>query len=94
MTGKMYILMPHAEPEKGGELAPRLTALKGKTIGFVDNVIWSSTKITFQEFEAGLRELHGIKGAVYMDVPSTGTDRRGMEEFAAKVDCAILGLAN
>jgi hypothetical protein len=94
-TNTITVLMPHTEREgalKGK--APRLFDLKGKRIGFLDNLIWTSTKTTFQEFEQVLRSEYGIAEAVHEAKSSQQAPASELEAFAKRVDAAIVGMAN
>ena len=95
MIGTIRVLMPYAEQNQDviGK-APRLDTLEGKTVGFLNNGIWASTKTTFEQFELGLRERYGIAGAKHLGIPSLGANRDDLQALAEQVDAAVVALAN
>ncbi len=95
MAGKLTILLP-GNPEKTGSagLAHRPLDLKGKVVGLVDNVVWTSTKMTFQELDTVLKKEYGAAGTVYAPVNVLGATDQELKDLAQKVDVAIVGLGN
>ena len=95
MTRRITILMPNAEDQEAdNRLTPRLANLEGKTVGFVDNMVWTSTKIAFGEIERTMREEYGLKGAVYLDMHGQVDGREKLTALVDQVDAAIVALAN
>ncbi len=94
---RLTMLLPTPEAQvKGTPPAPRLTTLRGKTIGFIDNKWWS-WGVTLEVFETLLHEKHEIKGTMTRTkkasagVPLTPQD---FEDLASSVDAVVCGLGN
>ena len=97
---EITILLPHGEVD-GRDLAhaPRLRALRGKRIGFLDNGLWRSMRILADELGKALTETHGIAGSVVVDSgPKHGADPKDYEQrlrgLADDVDAVVSGLGN
>lgn len=97
---EITILLPHGEVDgRNTAHAPRLRALRGKRIGFLDNGLWRSMRILSDEFAKALTETHGIAGSVVIDSgPKHGADPQDYQErlrgLASSVDAVVSGLGN
>ncbi|MCL0102222.1 hypothetical protein M1O29_03975 [Dehalococcoidia bacterium] len=91
----MELLSPTAEAPKAlSKLAPRVEALSGKTIGFIDNGWWSMGLI-FDMLEIELKERYGIAQVVRQDKPkSSPVPKQQLETLAEKCDAIITALGN
>lgn len=103
---QIEILDPIAEDTVAPtKLSPRLSDLKGKVVGL--RIQWDSFDVFCRKLEELLREEYGIGGAVRIELSGStkGAMMRGVragrpeqvseaiDEFAKKVDGAIVGLA-
>lgn len=91
----LSLLLPTPEtPVSGTPPAPRLTSLRGKTIGVINNQWWSFN-VSLEQFEELLYERYEIEGVVTklteIGVPLTP---EAMEDLTAKADAVINGLGN
>ncbi len=89
------MLLPVPEtPIQGLPLAPRLSSLRGKTVGFIDNG-WRSLGLTLDLFEELLYERHEVAGIIKKKtaagVPLT---KEEFADMASKADAVICGLGN
>jgi hypothetical protein len=97
---EITILLPHGEVDGiRASHAPRLHALRGKRIGFLDNGLWRSMRILADEFAKALTETHGIAGSEVIDSgPMHGARPQDYDErlrsLAARVDAVVSGLGN
>ncbi len=91
----MTILLPTPEAQvKGTPLAPRLSSLRGKRVGFINNQ-WYSMNLTFEVFEEMLYEKHDISGVVKkLTQPGVPLTKDEFQDLAGKVDAVITGLGN
>ena len=91
----LSILLPTPEAEsKGTQMAPRLSSLRGKTIGFINNQWWS-LNITLDVFESLLYEKHEIKEIVTkLTRPGVPITPEELEDLASNADAVITGLGN
>jgi hypothetical protein len=76
-------------------MAQRPADLRGKAVGF----LWNSKPngdVLFQRLEQLLREKYEIPAAIYCRKPtaSTPAEPRVIEELAAQVDVAVVGLGD
>jgi len=97
---EITILLPHGEVDGSDRsFAPRLRALRGKRIGFLDNGLWRSMRIVSDEFAKALTEAHGIAGSMVVDSgPKHGADPQDYQErlrgLARDADAVVSGLGN
>ena len=91
----LSLLLPTPETRPGGAApAPRLTSLRGKTIGVINNQWWSFN-VSLEQFEELLYERYEI-GGVVTKLTETGIPLtpEAMEDLTAKADAVINGLGN
>ncbi len=93
---KIFVLDPTAPPRKlERELALRPEDLRGKTVGF----LWNSKPngdVLFGRLEDLLREKYEISGVQYRRKPTSSAPATEavIDEMAASVDIAVVGLAD
>ena len=95
-SGRITVLNPTAPPRQfRAEMAQRPPDLRGKTVGF----LWNSKPngdVLFQRLEQLLREKYEIPTALYRRKPTASipAEPQVIEEFAAKVEVAVVGLGD
>ena len=91
----LSLLLPTPETRTGGAApAPRLTSLRGKTIGVINNQWWSFN-VSLEQFEELLYERYEIGGVVTkLTEPGIPLTPEAMEDLTAKADAVINGLGN
>ena len=93
-TGLSMLLPTPESASKGQPLAPRVSSLRGKTIGFINNEWWS-LGLTLDVFEEMLYEKHEIAGIVTkMTKPGVPLNKEEFEDLVSKADAVITGLGN
>jgi hypothetical protein len=97
---RISILLPHGEVDASrARRAPRLSSLRGKRIGFLDNGLWRSMRIFADEASKVLTQTHGVAGTEVADSgPMHGARpqeyQERLRELAAGVDAVVSGLGN
>ena len=91
----MSLLLPTPETSVSDTPpAPRLTSLRGKTVGVINNQWWSHN-VTLEQFEELLYEKYEIAGIetrlTEIGIPLSPD---ALEDLAAKADAVIIGLGN
>ena len=94
-VNRLEVLLPVADaPPDSLPLAPRISSLRGKTVGFINNGWWS-LGVTFQVFEDLLFERQDIAGIVTKfrrhEEPLSKPE---FEDLVSKADAVICGLGN
>lgn len=75
-------------------IAPRLD-LAGKVIGYRHLLSWSNFDAFLKRTDELLTEKYGIAGGVRVNLESSGhLSKQAADDFAGKIDAAILGLGN
>lgn len=90
------ILMPYAEPSQaeGERLAPRLSALDGRTVGLVNNS-WRCMNVVAEELTRRLKAEHGVVDVVERRISAAQTlPPQMLEEMAGACDAVIVGIGN
>ncbi len=93
---RIVVLDPTAAPRKlSHEMAARQAGVGGMTLGF----LWNSKPngdVLFNRLEELLREKYEVSGAIYRRKPTSSAPatEQVIEELAATVDVAIVGLAD
>ena len=92
---RLEMLLPVPEtPAEGLALAPRLTTLRGKTIGFIDNG-WRSLGLSLDVLEELLYERYEIEGIVRKKTAAgVPLKKEEFEDLAAQADAVVTGLGN
>lgn len=93
---KVPMLMPYAEATSSNvaKVAPRLSTLEGKTIGFINNG-WRCMKITSREMQRLLTAEHGVSRVMEKEItPLQTLPARDMDELARQADAVICGMGN
>ncbi|MBI3743969.1 MAG: hypothetical protein HY261_06775 [Chloroflexi bacterium] len=91
----MEVLLPIPErPRQGLAPSSRLSSLRGKTIGFLDNGWWCFD-IVYKVFDDALRHEHGVKQLVRVSkYPTVATPLVDIERLVAECGAVITGLGN
>lgn len=95
-NGRITVLNPTAPPRQlRTEMAVRPIDLRGKAVGF----LWNSKPngdVLFQRLEQLLREKYEIPSALYRRKPTASipAEPQVIEEMAARVDVAVVGLGD
>lgn len=95
-TAHITVLNPTAPPRQlRTEMAERPHDLRGKAVGF----LWNSKPngdVLFQRLEQLLREKYEIPASLYRRKPTASipAEPRVIEELAATVDVAVVGLGD
>ena len=75
-------------------VVPAVGALKGKTVGVLNNGWMSLTRMS-KRWEEALKSRHGVTQVRYYDVPRSIAPEAGtLERVARECQAAIVGLAN
>ncbi len=95
-TRTLVVLDPTAPPrELRHSMAPRLSDLRGRSVGF----LWNSKPngdILFSRLEELLRQKYEITSAMYRRKPTASipAETQAVEELAAGVDAVVVGLGD
>lgn len=95
LTERFEMLLPVPDvPVEGMDSAPRLSSLRGKTIGFIDNG-WRSLGFSLDVFEELLYERHEVRQIVRKKTPAgVPLKKEEFEDLAAQADAVVTGLGN
>lgn len=94
----MIVLSPEGKIQTSGERVvalPRLTDLRGKVIGLLDNSKPNADKLG-ERFEQLLRDRFGVSGMVKRRkiTAQDGASKRYLDELSAQSDFVISGLGD